>query len=304
MPESARRAVGRLLVAAILALPAAATARADLVLERTVRDRRTSPLGLVSLAERREQVFVGARRVLIVDLVFGEDTLVQLDRGLLIRIHRLSRTARTVRLADRAAARQQFVAELRAVAERVQGTEAAGELAALIAALEFADGRDAATEVKAGADTAQLCARDVQPVTLDQSGRKVAALWLAAAPESAAALLEVYEDLGYLPAGARARLDAVGRLPLRFEGRLIDGLDRVERTETVTRVSEETVPAARYEVPEGFAVDEEPTAGPPLLPEDPPGGREDADAKPDKPDEGKETKKKEDKPARPDRDRR
>ncbi len=286
---------------------AALPAPADLVLERTVRDRRTTPLGEVTVSARRERVWVSARRVLIEDLVFGRDLLVQLDRGLVVEIDRQARRVATCRLEDLAAGRDRLLAELAQVRARVAGTGQAAEIEALVAALQSPAGRDAAVRVREGADSAQMCGREVLPLALEQGGTRVASLWVAEGLAGGAALIEAYERLGWFPAGIGKPMLEAGRLPLRFEGRLIDRVDRVERVEVVTRIAEETSPPERYEVPAGFVSDGPPSPAPATLPEDPPGGREDGDSPAEKSGEAKaptSDKTPEPKPERPDRGRR
>ncbi len=269
------------LVAAVL-LTAAAAAPADLVLERTVRDRRLSPFGEETVSVRRERVYVSERRVLIEDLVFGRDLLIQLDRGSIVILQRTSRTATPYTREDLKGHRARFAERLRECAARVPGTSAAAEVGALLAEIQAAEGGGPAPEVKPGADTAELCRREVLPVRLDREGRRIAALWIAREP-AGAALLEAYEWLGYFPPGLRDSLAAIGQVPLRWEGRFLDGLDRVEREERVSEVRMEPVPASRYEVPDGYSMKGPAFASALGIAPDPAGGTEDGDAEPERP---------------------
>lgn len=255
---------------------------ADLVLERTVVEVRTTALGEKLRTRRRERVYVAPQRVLILDLVFSQDLLIQLDRGLLIRMDRQARTARVLRLDDLGAARRRLLADLRVMQERAPGTLPARALEPAIAALAGAEETSTVVLPKEGGDSGEVCGHAVRAVTIEHDGARTATVWVAQ-HDQGGALLAAWERMGLLPAGAAAQMVPIGNVPLRLEGQTLECTDRIERSELVVQLGEETVPAARYEIPDGFQVREVPWFDEPSLAQDPAGGREDGDEKPEAP---------------------
>ncbi|MBI3271377.1 MAG: hypothetical protein HYZ53_20470 [Planctomycetes bacterium] len=228
-------------------------ASADLVLDRTLREKVTRPLGEVTVRTRRERVSLAADRVRLEDLQSGEYLIFRLDKGLFWRVDANARTVAEVTFDELRRLETAFRGELREVLARLDpASDEARRAAALLAALEAAAAPGPETSAAEDGRREAIAGETAGHLVLTAGGRSVFEGWLVPAPAEGPVLYRVLGAVQAVPGSLARALEGLGRIPLRSSYSFVLFRDRLEVDEEVTRVERGEVPAAEFEPPAGF----------------------------------------------------
>jgi hypothetical protein len=227
------------------------SAFADVTLLRDVRRETTSFTERTLRFRGGERIRIQADRVRVDDLALGQSLVVRLDRGEVIHLNHLRKTASRLPFDGLAVRRAAALDGLNSARTMAEATPDAVRLDAILRGFGvfLAPPR---VERRVPGEKAVIAGREAARVVVAVDGEPHYDLWMADGPAEAKAWVDALAALHAVPPAVAEALRQAPGLPLREESRYAWFLDRVRVQAEATAVDTEPVPAAEFETPAGY----------------------------------------------------